>query len=181
MQYPSLLLAVLQATSAAAAAVTAVRAPVTEGVEGYGMQPMQWEIQAFPDGEYLTLEGTVQEVEAQLLAINPNWETDFPLPPSVAAADAARRLARRTDFGGSKTLCNLFEKASIYEILGGINYLRGVGGRPGAGPGPGNCGQVSCSWNSAIIWCNDVRALPLYHVLCIRCGGRSPGKGPAKS
>jgi len=27
---------------------------------------------------------------------------------------------------------------------------------PANGPGPGACGRVSCSWNSAIYWCNDV-------------------------
>lgn len=180
MQYPSLLLAILQATSAAGAAVAVARAPVTDGVEGYGMQPLAWEIQAFPDGEYLTLEGTVQQVEAQLIALNPNYLTDFPLPSSFEAADAARRLARRTDFGGSKTLCDIFERASINEIFNGINYLRGRGGRPNRGPGPGNCSEVSCSWNSSIVWCNDVRALSLYYTSCYRCRRRERGASQEK-
>lgn len=43
-------------------------------------------------------------------------------------------------------------------ILGGIDYLRKIrkGRHPRNGPGPRNCGKVSCSDNSAIFWCNDV-------------------------
>jgi hypothetical protein len=37
----------------------------------------------------------------------------------------------------------------------GINYLRGVPGNPHHGAGPGTCGRVSCSYGSAIYWCNE--------------------------
>jgi hypothetical protein len=37
-----------------------------------------------------------------------------------------------------------------------VRYLRRVQGRPRNGPRPGNCGRVSCSYKSAIWWCNDV-------------------------
>ncbi len=30
-------------------------------------------------------------------------------------------------------------------------------GRPANDAGPGNCGRVSCSYDAAIWWCNDVR------------------------
>lgn len=36
-----------------------------------------------------------------------------------------------------------------------VYYLRRVPGKPTNGPGPGNCGRVSCSWNTGIYWCND--------------------------
>lgn len=43
----------------------------------------------------------------------------------------------------------------------GIAYLKSVTGTPVNGPGPGTCNRVSCSYNSAIYWCNDVsRLLP---------------------
>lgn len=44
----------------------------------------------------------------------------------------------------------------LEPIVEGISYLRGVPGSPSNGPGPGNCGRVSCSYESAIWWCNDV-------------------------
>jgi len=46
--------------------------------------------------------------------------------------------------------------ASLQRIKEGIDYLRGVPGKPVLGPGPGTCKRVSCSYNSAIYWCNDV-------------------------
>ncbi|KAK3349568.1 hypothetical protein B0T25DRAFT_519759 [Lasiosphaeria hispida] len=37
----------------------------------------------------------------------------------------------------------------------GMQYLRGLGGNPRLGAGPGTCSRVSCSYNAAIYWCND--------------------------
>ncbi|KAK4225092.1 hypothetical protein QBC38DRAFT_422012 [Podospora fimiseda] len=45
--------------------------------------------------------------------------------------------------------------AALHRIEDGIRYLHGVGGRPTQGPGPARCMRVSCSWDSAIYWCND--------------------------
>ncbi|KAI9368603.1 hypothetical protein BJX61DRAFT_546373 [Aspergillus egyptiacus] len=48
-------------------------------------------------------------------------------------------------------------------IIEGIEYLRGVGGKPTL---PAHsCERVSCSWGSAIGWCNDddkTRSLPSF-------------------
>ncbi|KAK4175092.1 hypothetical protein QBC36DRAFT_190692, partial [Triangularia setosa] len=38
----------------------------------------------------------------------------------------------------------------------GVDYLRGLSGTAKNGPGPAECGRVSCSDYSAIYWCNDV-------------------------
>lgn len=54
---------------------------------------------------------------------------------------------------------NKYDRASVYYIWQGIDYLESVPGTPGNGPGPGNCGRVSCSYSSAIYWCNDVSSL----------------------
>lgn len=56
--------------------------------------------------------------------------------------------------------CNNYDQAISSRIKEGIRYLRGVNGKPSNGPGPGNCGRVSCSYNSAIWWCNDVSVFP---------------------
>jgi hypothetical protein len=71
-------------------------------------------------------------------------------------------LAKRTDFSGSNVRCypDEYWDASRETIAEGIAYLRGVSGQPSAGPGPGACARVSCSYASDIWWCNDVR-LPL--------------------
>ena len=50
---------------------------------------------------------------------------------------------------------NQWGVASTDRIIDGIAYLRSVTTQPSWGPGPGNCGRVSCSWNSAIWACNE--------------------------
>ncbi|EXU94659.1 hypothetical protein X797_012265 [Metarhizium robertsii] len=50
---------------------------------------------------------------------------------------------------------NQWDPADIEQIAMGIQHLSGLAGKPGNGPGPGNCGRVSCSWGASIWWCND--------------------------
>lgn len=55
-------------------------------------------------------------------------------------------------------MCNLpqWDTCSAHRAQQGVYYLGTVPGQPGMGPGPGNCGRVSCSYGAAIYWCNDV-------------------------
>jgi hypothetical protein len=53
-------------------------------------------------------------------------------------------------------VCGKWSSARSKPISNGIKYLRGLSGHPRAGPGPGNCARVSCSYQSGIWWCNDV-------------------------
>ncbi|KAL2854258.1 hypothetical protein BJY01DRAFT_232004 [Aspergillus pseudoustus] len=99
-------------------------------IPGYGFEDFTWEMETTPGGPTVLLNGTVQEIYAELLKINPSYDGDF-------AETLAAAITRR--------------------IREGITYLRSVSGRPTNGPGPGNCGRVSCPYNSAIWWCNDGR------------------------
>jgi hypothetical protein len=42
------------------------------------------------------------------------------------------------------------------RISGGVNYLQGIQANCNIGAGPGACSRVSCSYDSAIYYCNDV-------------------------
>lgn len=102
----------------------------------------------------MALNGTVQEIYAELIEINPTYDLDFAARVTEASTsndDGTPRLRKRLD-----VTCNIYSKALRTRIQEGITYLRGVSGRPTNGPGPGNCGRVSCSYNAAIWWCNDV-------------------------
>lgn len=122
----------------------------------------EWEVEVTPGGDKVVLRGTVEEVYAQLLERNPNWDIDF--PPS--AEDLSERdlsgegftpIEKRTNFAGSKYFCNgRWPTTARARIVEGIAYLRRVGGKPRLRAGPGRCSRVSCSWNAAIYWCNDV-------------------------
>jgi hypothetical protein len=126
--------------------------------EGYGVETIEWDVQVTPNGKFVTLNGTLEEVHAELLELNPRWDEDF---LTDETEDEINPLAKRTDFYGSKTVCQKFgSSARFTPIQNGIKYLRGVKGNPRAGPGPANCGRVSCSYNSAIWWCNDVSHPP---------------------
>ncbi|ODA79175.1 hypothetical protein RJ55_04767 [Drechmeria coniospora] len=115
--------------------------------EGTEETPVVWDVQAFPDGPTLTLNGTVQSVHDQLRAINPNYEGDFDDHP----------LEKRTDWTGAGILCdrNLFGGTRPKGYAEAIRYLRRLRGRPRMGPGPRKCGRVSCSYLTAIWLCND--------------------------
>lgn len=114
-------------------------------MSGYEVDIIQWKVEVSP-GQTEILNGTAQEVYDQILEINP----DFILAEPDEADLEARGVQKRAVHCGNWPLA---DKGRIQE---GINYLRGVGGQPFHGPGPGKCGRVSCSYNAAIWWCNDV-------------------------
>lgn len=54
-------------------------------------RPTTWEVEAFPSGAFTIMHGTIDEVHAQLLRINPRWDDDFrhhavPAPRPVLAS-----------------------------------------------------------------------------------------------
>ncbi|KAL2827236.1 hypothetical protein BDW59DRAFT_160524 [Aspergillus cavernicola] len=117
------------------------------------------EVQPYPGGAPITRKGTtVEEVHAKLLEMNPNYDdndwrdTDTPPEqPEPLVKRVKHDIVCKTPKGNA-------HKDSIWQ---GIEYLRGVGEKPHL-PAK-TCERVSCSYNSAIIWCNDAstfRVLP---------------------
>ncbi|KXH66789.1 hypothetical protein CSAL01_11601 [Colletotrichum salicis] len=131
------------------------------GVEGFDLMTVEWEVQAHPGGENLTLTGTVEEVLKELRTINPNYDQDFGITTlsSTEAIDAAIESAvTQADdvFKDAPVNCAGYDDADRKRLAQGARYLLDVQGKPTRGPGPGSCGRVSCSWNAAIYWCNMV-------------------------
>lgn len=122
---------------------------------------MQWEVPFSPDGRTAILNGTVQDVYRQLLKINRNYEAEFGTVDNSASASTPAqsgesfRVLEEVE-RSSWSDCGHFDPARADAIWEGINHLSHVSGRPVSIPGPGVCGRVSCSYNSAIWWCNDV-------------------------
>lgn len=171
MQFSSSLYLFLGLPAAMAAAVPTVQPREESGIEGYRTEPILWEVPVFPGGENATIAGTVEEVHAELLRRNPQWDTDFPLEV------AARSLGSFGGFDETHTVCGPgsfgWQFALTSVINDGIKYLRRVGGHPRHGPGPGSCGRVSCSFGGGIWWCNDVRIL----LSSLSPRGESPSHG----
>ncbi|KAL2822370.1 hypothetical protein BDW59DRAFT_173883 [Aspergillus cavernicola] len=87
----------------------------------------------------------------------PSWDSKSPQAAKQSSLNGTvEELSKRTDFSDSNWACGgRLELCSTSLIWNGIEYLRGVGDRPGHGAGPGTCARVSCSYNAAIYWCND--------------------------
>lgn len=128
---------------------------------GYGVETLLWDVEV-ARGRFETLNGTIQEVYAQVLRLNPHFK--LPEDPPVA-----RGLNRKR----STVRCGNWPLTSKDRIQEGINYLRRLNGAPRNGPGPSNCGRVSCSYNAAIWWCNDVSRPPFLQWLCTKGAAHS--------
>ncbi|KAK0659699.1 hypothetical protein QBC41DRAFT_341314 [Cercophora samala] len=75
----------------------------------------------------------------------------FHSAPSVLADSVAPR--QESDHIYQWT-CGLHRKAAIkYRVQEGIDYLHKLSGTPENGAN--SCGRVSCSYDAAIIWCNN--------------------------
>lgn len=109
---------------------------------------VSWEVAPFPGAPPITLNGTVEQVYAKLVQMNPNYDDDFKdidpdLEPTVGFDKRADTL-----------MCEGEKTADTKHIKEGIKYLRKVKGSPHLSPW--DCGRVSCSYYSGIVWCNDV-------------------------
>lgn len=146
------------------------------------MVDLTWELEVIPGKPPQTFNGTVEQVVAEAVEINPQFLEDYGLDKPLTVADTeamvdakdefqvktgeddngkrdfspapARRWADPSEFS---VKCNgRWVQCSLTQILDGYRYLWKLKGKPTNGPGPGNCGRVSCSYDSAIWWCNDV-------------------------
>ncbi|KAJ0344842.1 hypothetical protein CCHR01_02556 [Colletotrichum chrysophilum] len=147
------------AAQAATIGSTASQAPIT----GYSVYVPEWEVQAFPGGEIQIIGGTVEQVLDELRKINPNYDEDFGIG-NVTESGLTDIVGPKADFEGAATVCDGWELANTARIREGISHLDGVDGKPHRGAGPASCGRVSCSYNSAIWWCNDVSDLDFNHL-----------------
>ncbi|QDS73108.1 hypothetical protein FKW77_000798 [Venturia effusa] len=125
---------------------------------GYDIVDTSWDLEVFP-GQHMTPNGTIQEAVAQATHINPKFTTGN---TTTTARDVSTLKKRRYHDWSGRPKCKVpdfpnWGWANWEAIHLGAQYLDNIndGSKPGAGPGPGECGRVSCEWSSAIYWCND--------------------------
>ncbi|PHH71012.1 hypothetical protein CDD82_6780 [Ophiocordyceps australis] len=148
---------------------------------GYGVMTPEWEVEFHPESPKVLLNGTIEQVHHQLLQLNPSWNQDYMsnnTQPDTSATTPPQRIFPRYKYRERDSACkkdkmrrNDFCKKEFnagsfcrrrwkdchwWAIKKGIKRLKRVRGYPVNGPGPGKCGRVSCSYDSAIWWCNDV-------------------------
>ncbi|WYZ33917.1 hypothetical protein EsH8_I_000193 [Colletotrichum jinshuiense] len=138
-------------TTSLAIMISALKAPI----EGYDVFIPEWEVQATPGGKNLSFHGTVEHVVDELTQVNPQYAKSFGIDFGSIEKTSHGPLQKRADFSKTPYICHNFDTGLVSAGWEGIDYLRKVPGKPKASAGPASCGQVSCSWNTAIWWCND--------------------------
>ncbi|KAL4786856.1 hypothetical protein BJX76DRAFT_364703 [Aspergillus varians] len=148
--------------------------PIDSMIPGDKVVEMSWEVEPYPGGPPVILNGTVQKVYARLIEINPSYDDDWKASrpePELHARSPTQDVS-----------CKAPWDAGLDAIKSGIRYLRKVQGRPRLDGG--TCSRVSCSYNSAITWCNDSKGqkiLPSFNniadgaqVIVNKCTRRTP-------
>ncbi|KAF9881493.1 hypothetical protein CkaCkLH20_00639 [Colletotrichum karsti] len=133
--------------------ISAMEAPIP----GYDVFIPEWEVKATPDGETLRINGTVEEVVAELEQINPHYRRSIGLDDPTLMARQQEELEKRqmVQFHRQNGICDHFRGADTGQIMAAVQYLNWVTGRPRNGGGPANCGRVSCGYKTAVWFCND--------------------------
>ncbi|KAI1763251.1 hypothetical protein GGR53DRAFT_531702 [Hypoxylon sp. FL1150] len=147
---PSSLFASLSSVAAAAAAATvAPEAHVfSELPSGYTLGNVTWMGNVTADGPEVSLTGaSFHDIEAQIRQANPGFE--WPADETPEWSTINKDIDHLS--------CNLpqFWWAVKFRIQEGIDYLNGKTGRCYIPAGPQYCTRISCSYHSAIFWCND--------------------------
>ncbi|KAK0658298.1 hypothetical protein QBC41DRAFT_385833, partial [Cercophora samala] len=123
----------------------------------YTMIDLQWDLPILPGNASagaISVNGTIEKAVEQMEQLYPGWNQTFhshlqTLSPANSKASQQKEEPTGWD-------CDIDEKpAQEWCVLTGIKYLRGVSGIPKNGPGPNECGRVSCSYHCGIHWCND--------------------------
>ncbi|KAK1842845.1 hypothetical protein CCHR01_14528 [Colletotrichum chrysophilum] len=128
-------------------------------IPGYGVDEIEWEVETAPGAGFVSVNGTIENVGAEVTKINPNFREDYGLDngtlSEVIAASSSHEKRQAIVREFSHECFGKWGPADRGRVREGIEYLYRVNGRPKNGPGPGNCGRVSCSDFAAIWWCND--------------------------
>ncbi|KAK3987947.1 hypothetical protein QBC44DRAFT_399507 [Cladorrhinum sp. PSN332] len=147
----------------------APRSPIPEGYGIVDSEQLEWEVETTPGGPKVALNGTVQQVRAQLLEINPKYDEEFAPIISERNAKALEETTPASPLHKRDwTVCwGRMAGARQERIIQGIHYLRGLSGEARNGPGPRNCGRVSCDLDNSIWYCNDnnfSKSMPWFHI-----------------
>ncbi|KAI1772961.1 hypothetical protein F4818DRAFT_443846 [Hypoxylon cercidicola] len=116
--------------------------------DGYTLGNVTWTGNITANGPEISFTGhSFQDIEAQIRQANPNF--DWP-DHNVADLSLPNKAVDRLS-------CDLpqFWYADKFHVDDGIEYLRGKTGRCHIDAGPQFCSRISCSYDSAIFWCND--------------------------
>ncbi|KAI0379511.1 hypothetical protein F5Y04DRAFT_282932 [Hypomontagnella monticulosa] len=139
---------------AAVGSALPVDAPVTVGLpEGYKAVNLTWSGNVTADGpEVFFTAPSFRDIDAQIHMAYPGF-----IWPSIDATNSTFNSTSEVMKEKDWMTCdpNGIWWARSLRISQGIDYLRGKTGRCHMQAGPRVCSRISCSYQSAIWWCND--------------------------
>ncbi|OIW31263.1 hypothetical protein CONLIGDRAFT_713713 [Coniochaeta ligniaria NRRL 30616] len=141
---------------ASSSLVSALESPLPD----HDLQEQVWTVPITPGGPTVTINGTVQQLFAQLTKLNPNYEAEF--PPQTPDIGQPRTGIDKRDLNDHK----MGRYSCAYDFYGvGLGYIRSehverglveyldkVPGHPKLAPDA--CSKVSCDLAQGVFWCN---------------------------
>ncbi|KAI0602989.1 hypothetical protein F4775DRAFT_587522 [Biscogniauxia sp. FL1348] len=122
--------------------------------DGYRAVPLHWSGAIEQDGNVLSFNGTIQEIEAEIQESRPgfSWKTAF--EQRMDNSELSNLQSRDKE---DKFFCDIGGdgEASTLSIGVGSMALGYAGGSCGIGPGPYVCARLSCAYDGGIWLCND--------------------------
>ncbi|KAI0108819.1 hypothetical protein F4776DRAFT_675034 [Hypoxylon sp. NC0597] len=117
---------------------------------GYSRSNLTWIGNITENGPEMSFNGSsFKDIEAQILQVNP----EFSWNDHQDTANSTTLSTRALDHLSCDP--NNIWWAQAFRIQEGIDYLRGKTGTCYMEAGPRVCARISCSYKSAIWWCND--------------------------
>ncbi|KAI1407984.1 hypothetical protein F5Y13DRAFT_194831 [Hypoxylon sp. FL1857] len=115
----------------------------------YSESNLTWTGTVTKNGPKMSFNGSsFEDIEAQIHRMNPDfsWDDQDVIGTPVHSTSEKAHLTCDP---------NNIWWAQVFRINQGIEYLKGKTGTCSMGPGPRVCTRISCSYKSAIWWCND--------------------------
>jgi hypothetical protein len=138
-------------------------------VGNYTIVPAIWVGQIRPSQPAITIRGrTIESILTYVQTLNPTLQPFIAEPAveaisKIQAEDGVARFTHDCGFGGYPCFMqchrNNFGKGRVSALNEAMDYLRShwpAGSLAHVYGGAGSCFQVTCSWDSALFYCNDV-------------------------
>jgi len=142
------------------AIVSAAAAATVPDVSKLPIVPFKWHGVLEEGGPVVTLEGNHLDIHNTIQRANPSWLHDNSTHIGVVAHNITDTIAKRSNRVNQACNQDIFTTYNdnhwgrASAIRNGIDYIRGFGNAQ-CEVMPKGCSRFSCSYNSAILLCND--------------------------
>ncbi|KAL7910617.1 hypothetical protein GGI35DRAFT_449217 [Trichoderma velutinum] len=129
-------------------------------MEAMAWAPLVWTGPVKVGGGNVTLSGTAKEIYNQIIAINPDYDSQLGVKNPREANDTVHVRRHGIDpdnpINLDSRICGIFQETNQDWAFEGIDYLYSIGnGGCSAPAGRGGCVRTACNSGAGIFLCND--------------------------